>query len=252
MKKIYSLLLCFLILFSLVGCSSNKSSKNDKKNSSSQYNQIVEKAKVLGAKSKKDYSSMKQIDSSAFMNIEINSLNDIKKITDISVQGVVVSTEPVVFNVGSAGEAFTKVTFYVNKVLEGDQSLVGKEIIVYEAGGVISSEELGMKEKFPDLSSSELSKKVVVIFDGVPNSIPGTEMVLFLEKGSKANFDIEGDFYHIIGNHLSRFDKNNNNSYEMAKSIKGRSGRSNNNLPENSNAQKINDEVNSFVNSNIN
>ena len=62
MKKIYSLLLCFLLLFSLIGCSDNKSGNNDKKNSSSQYNKIVEKAKVSGKQYKKDYFSKEKVE----------------------------------------------------------------------------------------------------------------------------------------------------------------------------------------------
>lgn len=251
MKKIYSILLCFLILFSLVGCSSNKNSKNDKKNSSNQYNQIVEKAKVSGAQYEKDYFSKEQIETTSFLSDNVDSLNDIKRLTEVSVQGVVVNSEPCVIRKSSEGSAYTKVTFYVNKVLEGDQSLVGTEIIIYESGGIISKKDLGLEKKFPEMSASELSEQVVVLNDGVANSIPGTEMVLFLKKFPKNYLDVDTDFYQVFGNYLTRFDKTSNNSYEMPKPIKGRSGRSNDNSPENSNAQKVNDEVNSFVNSNI-
>ncbi len=251
MKKIYSLLLCFLLLFSLIGCSDNKSGNNDKKNSSSQYNKIVEKAKVSGKQYKKDYFSKEQIETTSFLSDGVDSINDIKRLTEVSVQGVVINSEPCVIRKSSEGSAYTKVTFYVNKVLEGDQSLVGTEIIIYESGGVISKKDLGLQKKFPEMSDSELSEEVVIINDGVANSVPGTEMVLFLKKFPKHYLDVDTDFYQVFGHHLTRFDKTSNNSYEMPKPIKGRSGRSNDNSSENSNAQKVNDEVNSFINSNI-
>lgn len=239
MKKIYLFLLCFLILFSLVGCSSNEKSSSDK------YAKILKEAKVSGEKFKKNYFSKEREFGSgiSFLSESIESLDDIKRLSDISVQGVVVSSEPCILGEYSSKSPYAKVTFYINKVLIGDKSLVGTEIVIYEAGGIISKRDLGLKDKFPNMTDSELSEEVVQISNGVANSIPGTEMILFVKKFPKTYLNVDTDFYGIFANYLSRFDKNKSGYYEIPKPILADS-----NFISNENIKKINFDVNQMIN----
>lgn len=238
MKKAILFLSCFIVVFSLNGCTNNKNKSSSKAKASNKYDLIVKKAKSSSLEPSKENLPKEVIKNNNFMTDSIHSLEDIKRLTEIGVQGIVVSSENYVI----INSPYTKITFYINKVLYGDQSLVGTEIVIYELGGIISNQELGMKEKFPNMSESELSKKVILVYDGVPNSNVGTEQILFLIKTPKSYLDVDTDFYSTFGSYLTRFDKSENNYYKMpvpSYSLEY--------FPNDEELEKINSDVNSML-----
>ncbi len=186
---------------------------------------LLEKSKEDGKKLRLIYNEKEQISTSAFGNVEINNLEDIENTTQIGVKGLVTKAEPFHF-VASSNEKspYTKVSVQITEVLNGDSSLLNTEIDVYEAGGLISKSDMGLAEKIPDISQSELNKQGVINFDGVSNSMPGDEVVLFLVKLPGSSWGIQNDFYQIMGNHKTRFDKNDEtNEYERVESTNNES-----------------------------
>lgn len=227
MRKVNVFLFIIIITF-VYGCSTTKSNENDtaissennqiendsklstKKNgeNKSEYDLIVEKAKIKGATLKNKYASKEQMYNKAFTDVEIASIEDVVEKTEIGISGVVVNSEPFIYKTEDGNSGYTKVTIFVNEVIEGDQTLKDTEIVVYEAGGLITKAELGMGDKDPTLTTEQLKEQVVVNFDGVANFLPGTEIAAFLVKLPKESLGIDIDFYQFVGNHLTRFDKN--------------------------------------------
>ena len=100
----------------------------------------------------------------------------------------------------------------MRNVLEGSPELVGQEIVVYEPGGLISKEELGFLKKrsdeAPTLTDEQLAEEVVVNINGVHNSLPGNEVVFYLVKVKGQELGLTNDFYQIMSDYQTRFDKN--------------------------------------------
>ncbi|MGX7419540.1 hypothetical protein ACWOFR_12150 [Carnobacterium gallinarum] len=261
MEKFF--LLSTFMLLSLAGCSQDtKTSFNTELNNSeitssvvskklsetSKYDVIVAESKTKGEKIRSEYNAKEQLFTSAFVDVDIETVSDVLEITEIAVSGVVVNSEPFIYTTESGSEPYTKITLYVNDVLEGDASFKDTEIIIYEAGGIISKRELGMDTKQPEMTTKELDEEVVVNFDGVQNSIPGTEMAAFLVKLPKESLGVSQDFYQFMGNYMTRFEKNDElNEFTLPSAVNGAESEIVLSVVQ---EEKLNDEVTNFVKDN--
>lgn len=172
---------------------------------------------------KDDYAQMETITTIAFSAVTIHTIGDVIDTTELGIEGIVLSTEPYIYQAAETDYSpYTNVRVLVNRVIMGDDTLVGSEIEVYQAGGVISKKELGYNQNNPDMSPSELNEKVLVNFDGVQNSLPSDQVVFFLVKTPGNLMALEKDVYQIMGNYKTRFDKNlENGHYQRATSSDG-------------------------------
>ncbi|MGM0122846.1 hypothetical protein IGI37_000212 [Enterococcus sp. AZ194] len=172
----------------------------------------LKKLKEYGIAMSKEYETKEQIITTSLAMVEVNTMEDVEDLTEIGIEGVVMSAEPFVFHKYENGAPFTKIVVHVRTALHNSEELVGKEITIYEPGGLITKEELGFLEKrapeAPTLSQEELSEEVVVNINGIKNSFPGDEVALYLVKVPGNELGLEEDFYQIMADYLTRFDKN--------------------------------------------
>ncbi|MGX7418689.1 hypothetical protein ACWOFR_07760 [Carnobacterium gallinarum] len=219
MKKI---ILTTLLLFSLVGCKNNtdqtkenilskesnlkpaietKQTKMDAK----AYDSAVKKAQEKSNELKEDYLQAEKMSKSAFTDSVLN-LEDMQSKTDLGVQGVVIDSNPYIDIEENFQDGIgrTRLTFLVNQVLYGDQSLVGQTIIIYQPTGFITKRQLGLQNKFPEMSDEELNSPMLSEVNGVAPLATGTELIAYLAK------DLEGDevMYGFYSINLTMFDKN--------------------------------------------
>lgn len=141
------------------------------------------------------------------MVIDFDSLETIKNSSTIGVEGIVVAEEPYVYDQeGGPSTPYIKLTLEITKVLSGDANLVGQTIIILESGGEITKEELGFKEKFPEMSEEELKEEITVLSDGIENTRVGEEIVGFLTD-DMGTMETDFSFSSFMGEYNSRFKK---------------------------------------------
>ncbi len=195
MKKQVSILIMFIItLIVSTGCGTQKNINNSEQSED---------------KNKKTTNVEKEIaKTSNAMVIDFDSLETIKNSSTIGVEGIVVAEEPYVYDQeGGPSTPYTKLTLEITKVLSGDANLVGQTIIILESGGEITKEELGFKEKFPEMSEEELKEEIIVLSDGIENTRVGEEIVGFLTD-DMGTMETDFSFYSFMGEYNSRFKKN--------------------------------------------
>ncbi|WHY57956.1 hypothetical protein [Peribacillus simplex] len=217
MNKIKFLFFCLLSFFALTACSST----NDESQNKEQDNLAIMTEDVKSSDSTKEgvvtdnenisRDNVTVVESELAFAFNYEEVERLIEDSELAVEGIVVSTENYVYidkDTGQ-GEPFTKLSFKINKVLNGDSRLEGKEITVLEMGGYITAEQSGMGDKFPDLTEEELNETFFVIPDGHKPSIKGDEMVAFLTSETEG-FETGFDFYTFIGVYQSKFEYNEN------------------------------------------
>lgn len=136
--------------------------------------------------------------------IETDTLDALTLTAEIGVNGIITNAENYIYeDENGVKTPYTKLTVLVDHVYKGEDTLLNTEITILEFGGVISKEDLGMGEKFPNMTKKELDVEVVVQSEGLPNSREEQEIVAFLMKSSGMNTGF--DFYQFTADYLSKF-----------------------------------------------
>lgn len=218
-KKLMCITLLSLTILT-TGCGSNqKANTNEEKvnssiveNSNTNKELNLSKLKEEGQKQKLYYMSKEQLFTSATLTAEVKDIEDMSKQTDVAIEGVIISSEPYPFtNEDGTITPFTKFVVQVTEVLEGESNLVNQQIIVLEQGGLVKKGDIGIPDRFkdkPEIKDKELEEEVMVNLNGVPISLVGDEVALFLIKAPINSLGMQQEFYQILGNYLTRFDKN--------------------------------------------
>ncbi|MCM3677380.1 hypothetical protein M3699_27340 [Peribacillus simplex] len=213
MNKIKFLFVCLLSFSVLTACngateeSQNKgqdksvvTAEDDKSNDSTKKEVVADNENV-------SMDNVTVIESELAFAFDYEDVEQLREDSELAVEGLVMSTENYVYmdEESGEGEPFTKLSFKINKVLNGDSSLEGKEITVLEQGGYITAKQSGMGEKFPDLTEEELNETFFIIPDGHRPSVKGDELVAFLTSQTDG-FETGFDFYIFIGVYQSKFE----------------------------------------------
>ncbi|MEM5010078.1 hypothetical protein [Niallia taxi] len=230
MKNLRSIRFGILSMFILTGCGSigNESqieeqekknnhtesvSQKDTSNSSLEEKNLVDNNKEISV----DNATI--IETQASFVVKYENARELVDDSEIAVEGVVVSTENYVHidKETAQGYPYTKLTFKINQVLNGDPSLEGSEILILEEGGYITAEQDGMDEKFPDLTEEELKETYLITLNGHKPSSKGDEMVAFLNGYGKSETDFKTnfDYYSFIGAYQAKFDYDKKSSKYM-------------------------------------
>jgi hypothetical protein len=231
-KFIFLSLLSFSILTS---CSNtiNESQNKEKDNSSviAEDNKTNDSIKEkINANIESENISMDNVtvvDTQLSFLFTYENVEQLIKKSELAVEGIVMSTENYVKMDSETREGIplTKLTFKINKVLNGNESLKGKKITILEGGGYITAEQEGMKDKFPNLTEKELNEVFFVTIDGHKPSVKGDKLAIFLSNKPNDS-EIEFDYYVLTGAYQSKFKYNENSkkyerpSEEFVKAIK--------------------------------
>ncbi len=216
LMKVTKLMISSVFILSLlVGCSNSTREVEDK---STEANSALDSSVENNAEKNQNndeleddtgvsYEGATIIEESLAFAVSYEDTEQLLTVSDIAVEGVVVATENYVYHMEEVGYGtpFTKVTLKVNKVIKGDESLVGKEILLLEDGGLITAREQGMADKFPDAAEEELDEVFFLIPDGHKPSIPGDEIVAFLSNNIDEEIQTGFDYYYFIGAYQSKF-----------------------------------------------
>ncbi|MFE0504673.1 hypothetical protein ACWF7H_21495 [Peribacillus butanolivorans] len=215
MKVIKLMISSVFILSLLVGCSNStreaeKKSTEDTSALDSSVENNAERNQTndeLESYSGVSYEGATIVEESLAFAVSYEDTEQLLTVSDIAVEGVVTATENYVYYMEEVGYGtpFTKVTLKVNKVIKGDESLVGKEILLLEDGGLITAREQGMADKFPDATEEQLDEVCFLIPDGHKPSIPGDEIVAFLSNNIGEEIQTGFDYYYFIGTYKSKF-----------------------------------------------
>ncbi|MFC4618161.1 hypothetical protein ACFO4N_05390 [Camelliibacillus cellulosilyticus] len=139
-----------------------------------------------------------------------NNVAELKQDATIVVEGNVQSTESFTYtpdpNDKGSTSVYTKAKVQVTKVYKGDVK-EGDVLTFVEPGGVATAEDVGMKEKFPDLDDKSLKEKIEYVFDGVPNMKANDKVLLFGDKGDIPL--LKEKYYETIGTHMGKFTYHN-------------------------------------------
>ncbi|MEH7350650.1 hypothetical protein [Gottfriedia acidiceleris] len=215
-KKMNSLFFIILSLSFLTACNSENdqtlSKDKEPPTSIAEDNKTDNptKKEVINENNNSVTDNAKVVNSELSFAVTYNDVNQLMKDSELAVEGVVLSTENYV-NMDKAtgiGNPLTKLSFKVNNVLKGDSSLEGKKITILEQGGYISAKQIGMKDKFPNLTKKELDETYLIIPDGHRPSVKGDEFVAFLSRESYFNTGF--DFYEFIAVYQSKFEYDKN------------------------------------------
>jgi|GEM_PF-3155951 len=208
-KKMKSLVFIILSISFLTACNNQTQSKKNELTTSIAEDINTENStrkELINEKNQSFTEYEKVINTELAFAVTYNDVNQLMKDSELAVEGVVLSTENYV-NMDKAtgiGNPLTKLSFKVNHVLKGDSSLEGRKITILEQGGYISAKQLGMKDKFPNLTEKDLDETFFIIPDGHKPSVKGDEFVAFLS--SESYFNTGFDFYEFIAVYQSKFE----------------------------------------------
>ncbi|SFC46176.1 MULTISPECIES: hypothetical protein [Bacillaceae] len=212
-KKMKSLFFIILSISFLTACNNQTQSKKKEPTTSISKDIKTDNSienELINENNQEFVDKVKVVNSELAFAVTYNDVNQLMKDSELAVEGVVLSTENYV-NIDKAtdiGNPLTKLSFKVNHVLKGDSSLEGKKITILEQGGYISAKQLGMKDKFPNLTEKDLDETFLVIPDGHRPSVKGDEFVAFLS--SESYFNTGFDFYEFIAVYQSKFEYDKN------------------------------------------
>ncbi|PLS32587.1 hypothetical protein CYV26_12455 [Carnobacterium maltaromaticum] len=207
-RLVSSLTILIVVILVSIGFSTQKTIKDRNKKEytleKNNLNNSDENMKItIASENKKEVAK-----TSSAMAVDFDSLETIKNRSTLGIEGIVIKEESYVHSQEeSPSRPYTKLTLEITKVLSGDANLVGQTIIILESGGEITKEELGFKEKFPEMSEEELQEEIIVLSDGIENTRIGEEIVGFLTD-DMGDMQTDFSFYSFVGEYNSRFKKN--------------------------------------------
>ncbi|PEJ56532.1 hypothetical protein CN692_16970 [Bacillus sp. AFS002410] len=219
MKKVFICSLIFIVVLislSIYSMNSQNLNLNTKNNSSNAIKELeredndTELKKTNSTSNQTNNPRKEVIKTSGLLFGHFDSVEDLTKDSDLVVQGTVIAAEPYVYkDPNTHGTPYTKLTYKIRNVLSGDKKMIGKTITILEYGGEISKKDFGLDQKFKNISKEELEEKLVILFEGIPNSKVGQNIVAFLSN-DMGNMDIGFKFYSFRGAYKGRFTQDNN------------------------------------------
>ncbi|MGX7417346.1 hypothetical protein ACWOFR_00940 [Carnobacterium gallinarum] len=179
-----------------------------------EYTSALNQAKKERELQSNDLSNVEKVEISAFTD----SLDDIKTLelnSTIGIQGVVIESNSRIDidEKLERADGNTRLVVLVNDVLYGDPSLVGQQVVIYQAGGYVTKRQQGLNEKFPDMSEVELDEEVFTEFNHTHPSEVGTELVGYLALISDEYRKLDYPYYDFLAISLSRFEKNEDTEF---------------------------------------
>jgi hypothetical protein len=162
------------------------------------------KAGTAAAENKPDIDVIGTQISSTDRNKGYNDLDGLAAVSDEIFEGTVQGVS--YFDKGNY--TFSKLTIKVTESYYGDLK-PGDSVNVIEPGGYTTAEnyiKFVGKEKFPNLSDEEASKKYVkILFDGSDLTQAGENLLLFTCRDKKNDWELPDDYLFTVGYNHGKF-----------------------------------------------
>lgn len=197
---------------------SNENKLNDSKSLnntciSSDYNMNASHESAINYNQSANLACDSQIITNADFAVIYNDIDMLKKESSIVVEGEIVDTDVFKYKVNDEAVPYTIYKLKVSKTFVGDVN-EGDIVNIAEYGGVITADEAGLDNKFPNMSEEEKNQKIGFSF-GVPLSIKGEKIICFgCNKNGYQILDYDEDYYMLINEYQGKFVYNSDeNSY---------------------------------------